>query len=222
VNLISLFDRCFAGQISRGLMPEFQSSPSFCFKDRGERVQGPVATRNGEESLRATNIPTCAIGLFVALALFSVPALAHISPCDLNKDGKITTADVQLAINMVIGSTPCTANIAGAGVCNAAIVRRVINAALGQACNTGGGAVPHSVSLRWIASDSLNIAGYNVYRGSAPGGPYTKITSALAGTSYTDGTVSAGQTYYYVCTAVDTSNNESAYSSSVKATIPSP
>jgi hypothetical protein len=164
-----------------------------------------------------------AVGLLAGLSLLSVPVCAQISPCDLNQDGTVNAVDVQLAINMVLGSVPCSANIDGAGVCNAAIVQRVINAAMGQACNTNGGAVPHFVSLSWTASTSSNIAGYNVYRGSASSGPFTIVNSSLvAGTAFTDTTVAAGQAYYYVCTAVDTNNNESAYSNTAAATVPTP
>lgn len=94
---------------------------------------------------------------------------------------------------------------------------------IGCACVTGAGAVPHYVVLNWIASMSANIAGYNVYRGSSPGGPYTKANSSLiVGTTFTDGLVAAGNTYYYVSTAVDSSNNESAYSNEAAVTAPSP
>jgi fibronectin type 3 domain-containing protein len=84
--------------------------------------------------------------------------------------------------------------------------------------------VSHSVALSWVASTSSNIAGYNVYRGTTSGGPYsTKAnSSAVAGLTYTDTTVLAGQTYYYVLTAVDTSGNESGYSTQAAATIPTP
>jgi fibronectin type 3 domain-containing protein len=55
------------------------------------------------------------------------------------------------------------------------------------------------------------------------GGPYSKINSALEGsTAYTDNTVTAGQTYYYVSTAVDGSGNESGYSNQAQAPIPTP
>lgn len=83
--------------------------------------------------------------------------------------------------------------------------------------------VSHSVTLTWTASTSSNVAGYNVYRGTVSGGPYSKLNSALvAGTSYTDTDVVAGSTYYYVATSVDTSKNESGYSNQAQATVPSP
>jgi hypothetical protein len=85
---------------------------------------------------------------------------------------------------------------------------------------TGIAPVQHSVALSWTASTST-VSGYNVYRGTASGGPYTRINSSLVGTlSYTDSTVQSSTTYYYVTTAVDSSGNESAYSNEVPASIP--
>jgi fibronectin type 3 domain-containing protein len=87
---------------------------------------------------------------------------------------------------------------------------------------TGAAAPPHSVSLNWNASTSV-VAGYNTYRSQVTGGPYTKLNASLdAVTSYTDESVSAGQTYYYVTTAVDSSGDESTYSNEVKTVIPTP
>lgn len=80
----------------------------------------------------------------------------------------------------------------------------------------------HTVSVAWTASKS-SIAGYNVYRGSTSGGPYAKINSALVtGTSFSDNNVQAGHTYFYVTTAVNSSNVESAYSNQAEAIVPSP
>jgi hypothetical protein len=86
---------------------------------------------------------------------------------------------------------------------------------------TGVNPPQHSVALSWNASTSV-VIGYNVYRGLTSGGPYTNIDSLDTTTSYTDSTVQAGQTYYYVTTAVDSSGNESAYSNQVSASIPTP
>jgi fibronectin type 3 domain-containing protein len=79
----------------------------------------------------------------------------------------------------------------------------------------------HSVALSWIASTST-VAGYNAYRGNQSGGPYTKLNSSLVTTTaYTDSTVQAGQTYFYVATAVTSSGVESVYSNAAQATLPS-
>ena len=81
-------------------------------------------------------------------------------------------------------------------------------------------AVEHSATLNWTASTSA-VAGYNVYRSNVSGGPYTKLDSALvAATTSTDTNVLAGDTYYYVVTAVESSGAESVYSAEVSATIP--
>jgi hypothetical protein len=87
----------------------------------------------------------------------------------------------------------------------------------------GTGVTPsHSVGLTWSDSSS-GIAGYNIYRAGVSGGPYSGINSGLnPTTSYADNSVLAGQTYYYVVTAVNGSGVESAYSSEVAATIPTP
>jgi hypothetical protein len=87
---------------------------------------------------------------------------------------------------------------------------------------SGSGVQPvsHSVTLTWTASTST-VAGYNVYRSTASGGPYTKLNSApAAATTYTDTTVQSGTTYFYVVTSVDSSGVESADSTEVSANIP--
>ena len=82
-------------------------------------------------------------------------------------------------------------------------------------------AAAHSVNLSWNASTSQHITGYNIYRGANANGPYTKINSSLdPNTSYADGTVQDGQTYYYVTTAVDAQGAESQYSNQAEAVIP--
>jgi hypothetical protein len=88
---------------------------------------------------------------------------------------------------------------------------------------TGTGAVPpqHSVNLSWNVGSGT--VAYNVYRGNLSGGPYTKINTVLnATTTYNDGSVLAGQAYYYVTTAVDSSGAQSGYSNEIQAVIPSP
>lgn len=158
------------------------------------------------------------------LSLFSpaTPWAQALNACDLNADGVVNVLDIQLATNMALGLSPCTANIIAPGVCNIVVIQRVTNAVLTGSCITGL-VVPHSVSLNWTASMSSNVTGYNVYRGTQAGGPYTKLTaSPVAGTSYTDLTVLAGQTYYYVTTAVNSNNVESAYSNQAQAVIPTP
>lgn len=87
---------------------------------------------------------------------------------------------------------------------------------------TGASTIQHSVDLSWSPSTSA-VVGYNIYRGSTSGGPYTKINSSLdAAASYTDGTVQSGQNYFYVTTAVESTGVESGYSNVVSVAVPTP
>jgi hypothetical protein len=87
---------------------------------------------------------------------------------------------------------------------------------------TGAAPAPHTVDLTWNSSN--NAVGYNVYRSTVSGGPYSMINTSLDGstTAYTDNTVVSGQSYYYVATAVGSDLNESGYSNQAQAVIPNP
>jgi hypothetical protein len=78
----------------------------------------------------------------------------------------------------------------------------------------------HTVALSWNASTS-SVVGYNIYRGSQSGGPYSRLNvSPVAETSYTDSAVADGATYYYVATSINSNSTESAYSNQAVAQIP--
>ena len=89
---------------------------------------------------------------------------------------------------------------------------------------TGAGVATkqHTVGLAWSPSKST-VAGYNVYRSTTTGGPYSKLnSSSIVTTSYSDSTVKSGATYFYVTTAVNSSGAESSKSNEVKTAIPTP
>jgi hypothetical protein len=90
----------------------------------------------------------------------------------------------------------------------------------GSEALSGTGIEPtYSVTLTWNPS-TPPIAGYNVYRGTAPGS-YSKINSTVdPNTTYTDSTVVSGATYYYAATSVNSSGQESEYSKPVQVLIP--
>lgn len=78
----------------------------------------------------------------------------------------------------------------------------------------------HSVKLSWRASTST-VTGYNVYRGTTDGGPYSGINGVpVTQLSYTDSSVSSANTYYYVTTSIDSAGSESGYSNQASAKIP--
>ncbi len=75
------------------------------------------------------------------------------------------------------------------------------------------------VDLTWNANGEPDLAGYHVYRATVAGGPYGQLTGSPVGTpAYSDTSVVGGTTYYYVATAIDTSQNESGFSAEVSAT----
>jgi hypothetical protein len=93
-----------------------------------------------------------------------------------------------------------------------------------EASSNGGthilAATSNNVSLAWNASTSPGV-NYFVYRGTTSGGPYTKLNStAQSALTYSDSTVLAGATYYYVTTVVNSSNVESSYSNQMSVSIP--
>ena len=75
-----------------------------------------------------------------------------------------------------------------------------------------------TVSLNWNDNNETDLSGYNVYRSTISGGPYSKLNVSLVSSSnYSDNSVSGGVTYYYVVRAVDTSMNESGNSNQTSA-----
>ena len=66
-----------------------------------------------------------------------------------------------------------------------------------------------SAALDWNDNTDTDLAGYNVYRGTAPG-VYAKVNTNIVATSaYSDTGLTNGTEYYYVVRAVDTSGNVS-------------
>jgi hypothetical protein len=74
------------------------------------------------------------------------------------------------------------------------------------------------VQLTWT-----HIAGthhYNVYRGTTLGGPYVKIgTTTSTYSTYLDGTVAVGKTYYYVVRIANNADQELCQSNESKVTV---
>lgn len=140
----------------------------------------------------------------------------------LNGSGSGATLDPGQSLTVSVNFDP---KAAGNNSGSLTITSNASNPQLAVAL-TGSGvtkspATSHSVALEWDASKS-SVVGYYVYRSSKPSGPYARLnSSATTNTSYSDSTVSGGQVYYYVVTAVNSSNIESTDSNQVSATIPS-
>ena len=84
----------------------------------------------------------------------------------------------------------------------------------------GGTAGAASVTLTWNANSESDLNGYNIYYGNKsrsynPPIPVGKVTS------YTVDNLISGGIYFFSVTAVDTSGNESGYSSEIQGTASS-
>ena len=73
------------------------------------------------------------------------------------------------------------------------------------------------IDLHWIGNGESDLLHYNVYRSTVAGGPYSRIGSSVVSSAYFDTDLEVSTKYYYVVTAVDRSNNESANSDEVSA-----
>jgi len=86
-----------------------------------------------------------------------------------------------------------------------------------------------SATLSWNANTESDLAGYKIYYGTAARTGADPKTCGLCGYStsvsvgnvrtYTFNSLTNGQTYYFSVTALDASNNESAFSSQVSKFI---
>ncbi len=103
-----------------------------------------------------------------------------------------------------------TPNASGTASATAGFISNAKDSPTSTALNgTGLTQSSYSADLSWEAGTE-DIVGYNLYRGTTHGGPYSAINSALlAQTTYTDSTVASGNTYYYVATEVNNQGQES-------------
>jgi hypothetical protein len=76
-----------------------------------------------------------------------------------------------------------------------------------------------SITLAWSPATNADLAGYNVYYGSASH-TYTNITSVGNVTNATISGLVEGGTYYFAATALSTAGLESGYSAEVSYSVP--
>ncbi len=74
------------------------------------------------------------------------------------------------------------------------------------------------INLDWKDNREPDLSHYNVFRSTSSGGPYSPLVSEVSVSEYSDTGLTSGTTYYYVVTAVNTSDKESAYSNVASAT----
>ena len=131
--------------------------------------------------------------------------------------GGTTLAPNQTA-TLVVTFAPTTA---GAVTGNVAVSSNASNSPTINLAGTGVQQTQHTVAVTWTASDSTDVVGYNIYRSTVSGGPYSILDSAPVATDgYTDSTVQSSTNYFYVVRSVDNTGTESVNSSEVQAIVP--
>ena len=106
----------------------------------------------------------------------SFKAAASYSACDLNQDGTVNILDVQLATDMALANTTCTAP---SGFCNIAFVQAVLTDAMGGAC---------VLPVLGVAPSSLSFG--NVTVGNSSTQTVTLTGSGTTATTISQATVS--------------------------------
>jgi hypothetical protein len=173
------------------------------------------------------NFGNVTVNTTASLQITLTPANGSITiSSDGSTSSEFAITGISLPVTIPQGKTQTatitfTPNASGAASGNLGFTSNAVDSPLTEpATGTGVAGSSHSVYLTW-KSGGGGAVGYNVYRGTVDGGPYSMINSSLdPNTNYTDSSVSDGATYYYVATEVNSEGQESAYSNIGSATIP--
>jgi hypothetical protein len=172
-----------------------------------------IATTSAAQTVTLTN------GGATTLSITSL-AITGANSADFAEIADTCGSSVAAGRNCTIGVT-FTPSLASAETASVSITDNASNSPQ-TASLSGTGS--HDVILSWTASTTSGVVGYNVYRGTTSGGESsTPLNSTpISGTTYTDESLVAGTTYYYVVTAVGSNDVQSADSGETEATVPSP
>src|SRR5207237_6612911 len=145
-----------------------------------------------------------------------------------SNSSEFTLSGVSFPFTLAAGQTASlaftfTPQASGTDTASISFISNASNSPTVESLSGSGALSPlHSVDLSWSPTTSA-VLGYNVYRSGASDGPYAKINSALnATTAYTDNTVQAVVTYYYMTTSEDVSSMEIIISNQAQAVVPTP
>ena len=150
----------------------------------------------------------------------------HVSTVDQTGQG-YTLSGISFPVTVPAGksisfSVTFSPTASGSAPGSLSFVSDATNSPAAETLSGSGGTAgsQRSVTLSWSASTS-SVQGYNIYRGTASGGPYTQLNSSLQpSTNYTDSSVQSSTTYFYVATAVDSNSVESGFSNETTAVVP--
>jgi hypothetical protein len=94
---------------------------------------GTIVPGNASISLTGLASATTAALNINGLAVGATYIVKVYSPCDLNQDGSVNSADVQLVVNAIVSGASCQISAANGG-CTVVTVMQEVIAALGGAC----------------------------------------------------------------------------------------
>ena len=191
-----------AAQTSLGLSP---SSLNFgTVTEGGSKTLSSTLTNTGNSNINISSVKVTGPGF----------CAGGVSGGTILMPGQSTTL-------MVVFSPSSAGSTTGASV---TIVSNALNSpAIVGLSGSGQASASHRVALVWNPSSSSGVTGYNVFRAGNSGGYGASPLNAtpVSGTEYTDASVMAGQTYFYIVTTVG-SGISSAASNEAAATIPVP
>ncbi len=195
----------------------------------------PTETASGQLATDRTslNFGTVTVGHGSSQTVTVTASVASVTISEANVTGDgFSMTGLALPMTLTAGHAASftvnfTPSAAGSVTGSISLISNAANVPTTIAVSGTGADMPpppsHSVALSWDPSTSTDVVGYYANRGQQSGGPYVRLTPLpIAATTYTDSSVVAGTTYFYVVTAVDGNGNESRYSNEASATITSP
>ena len=224
-------------------------SVTFTPSASGTRTASLSITDNASDSPQTVSLTGTGNGPVASLSATSLSfgnqpydATSTAETLTLSNPGNVALSITSIALTGTNASdftqtTTCGSTVAAGANCAIAVIFTpsalgTRTATLSIADNASGspqtvllsGTGAHYVVLSWTASATAGVVGYNAYRGTASNGPFSQLnSSSISGTTFTDADVQAGQTVYYVVTAIASDGaTESANSNVASAIVPSP
>jgi hypothetical protein len=202
-----------------------------------------VESLPSDEVVYTNQLPSVALTAPGNGAQFTAPAIITVTADAADADGTISLVEFYNGSTKIGQSSVAPYVITWSGVASGKYALSAIaydnagapakSSAVSISVNVGIPAAPASVVASIASSSSANLSWsassgastYNIKRATTSGGSYTTVATGCTAPNYTDSGLTAGATYFYVVSAVNTAG-ESANSTQVSLTlggaIPSP
>jgi len=190
----------------------------------GDNPTTPDNTQAGNQTWTLTGTATGGLGVGLAFTWLTSEAGVNVTPSSAVGWVNNGIAWVQGGGTTVTG-TPNVTTVSGNGLISPWIIGNP-NALPVELASFTANAVANNVNLEWSTISETNTYGFYVERSSSKTGPFTAVSSLIAGAgtslelhnySYADNNVTSG-TYYYRVHEVD-KNGKGTYSSVITVTV---